>query len=171
MVENFGIEPVPVFSMPLQSYETTPELAKKYPLILMTGSRALNYPYFHSEFRGVPRLREMQRFPVILINPETANELGIKNGDWAWVETRKGRSRFKAEVTERIHPKMVSVTHSWWYPELPGPEHGCFESNANLLVDPFAGADPGTGTTELRGLLCKVYKAEGPPAGVVDKDY
>ena len=112
----------------------------------------------------------MQRFPVILINPGTANKLGIKNGNWAWVETWKGTSRFKAEVTERIHPKMVSITHSWWYPELPGPEHGCFESSANILVDPFAGNDPGTGTTELRGLLCKVYRADGPPPGVVDPE-
>ena len=105
----------------------------------------------------------------MLIYPETAEKLGIKDGDWAWVETNKGRSRFKAEVTETISPKVISVGHNWWYPELPGPEYGCFESNANLLADPFAGADPATGTTELRGLLCKVYKADGPPPGVVDK--
>lgn len=107
----------------------------------------------------------------MLINPDTASKLEIKDGNWAWVETRKGRARFKAEVTERIHPKIVSVSHAWWYPELPAPDYGVFESNVNLLVDPSDGADPGTGTTELRGLLCKVYKAEGPPPGVVDKDH
>jgi hypothetical protein len=52
---------------------------------------------------------------------------------------------------------------------LPGPEHGAFESNANVLVDPQGPTDPATGTTELRGLLCRVYKAEGPPPGVKDK--
>lgn len=170
MVEEYGIEPLPIFGMPLQSYETTPELAKEYPLILITGSRTLNYPFFHSEFRQIPVLREMQRFPAVLINPETADSLDIKYGDWVWVETRKGRSRFKAEITERIHPRMVSVPHSWWYPELPPPEYGCFESSANILVDPFAGNDPGTGTTELRGLLCKAYRADGPPSGVNDPE-
>jgi len=168
MVEDFNLEPLPVFGMPLQSYETTPDLAREYPLILMTGSRELNYPYLHSQYHYVPWLREIRRFPAMLIYPETADNLGIKDGDWAWVETNKGRSRFKAEVTERIHPKMVSIAHAWWYPELPGPDHGVFESNANLLTDPFAAGDPYTGTTELRGLLCKVYRADGPPPGVID---
>ncbi len=170
LLENYSINPLPVFSLPPQSYETTPELAKEYPLTLITGSRAMDYPFFHSQYRAVPRLREMQRFPEVLINPETAGKLGINNGSWAWVATRKGRSRFKANVTERISPKVVSIGHSWWYPELPGPLHGCFESSANILMDFSIGADPATGTNELRGLLCKVYRADGAPEGVTDPD-
>ena len=111
----------------------------------------------------------MQEFPLVFINPRTAAKAGINNGDWAWVETWKGRGRFKAEVTETISPEVISIGHCWWSPELPGPEHGYLESNANLLADPFAGADPGTGTTELRGLLCKVYRADGPPPGITDR--
>jgi len=169
-LENFGVEPIPMFSMPLQSYELNPELAEEYPLILITGSRELNYPYLHTQYHYVPRLREMQPFPMMLLNPDTAAAHSIKDGDWAWVENRKGRARFKVKLTPRIHPKMVSVSHGWWYPELPGPEHGCWESNACLLIDPAAGADPATGTTELRGLLCKIYRADGPPPGVTDAD-
>ena len=86
-------------------------------------------------------------------------------------EAKEGKTRLKAQVTDRIHPKMVSASHDWWYPELPGPEHGVWESNINLLVDPFAGSDPTTGSSELRGLLCKVYKADGPPPGVKDNNY
>lgn len=171
LLEKYNLNPIPTFSWPKETYEMTPEIAKDYPVILMTGSRELNYPFFHSQYRQVPRLREMQPFPPMLINPKLADGLGIKDGDWAWVETKNGRTRFKADVTERIHPKMVSVTHSWWYPELGPPTYGVFESNVNILVDPFAGADPGTGTTELRGLLCKVYKADGPPPGVIDPDF
>jgi anaerobic selenocysteine-containing dehydrogenase len=105
----------------------------------------------------------------MLIHPDTAKELNINHGNWAWVETKYGKSRFKAHVNERIHPKIVSVTHSWWYPELP-PDYRVFESSANVLVSPEPEhADPATGTTELRGLLCKVIRAEGPPSGVVDK--
>jgi anaerobic selenocysteine-containing dehydrogenase len=169
-LESFNVDPLPVFRMPMQSYETTPELAKEYPLILITGSRELNYPYLHTQYHYVQRLREMQPFPVMLINPETASKFSINDGNWAWVETWKGKTRFKVSVTDRIHPKIVSVSHGWWYPELPGPDHGCWESNACLLVDPFAGSDPVTGTTELRGLLCKVYRADGPPPGVLDPD-
>lgn len=176
LFEKYNLNPLPVFSMPPESYETTPELAKEYPLILITGSRELNFPFFHSQYREIPGLRELKRFPALLINPETAGNLGIKNGNWAWVETKRGKSRFKAEVTERIHPKIVSVPHCWWYPELPGPLHGVFESSANVLTanavtDSSLGADPAVGTSELRGLLCKVYKADGPPPGVADESY
>jgi len=104
IIENYGLEPLPLFSLPLQSYETTPEVAKEYPLILSTGARPTSYPFFHSQYRHVPWLREMQRFPLVLINPGTAAELGIKEGDWAWVETPKGKARFKAEITETIAP-------------------------------------------------------------------
>ena len=170
LLEKYNIEPIPLFSWPKETYEKDPEIAEEYPIILMTGSRELNYPFFHSQYRQVPRLREMQLFPKMLINTKLANEMGIKDGNWAWVETRNGRVRFKADVTERIHPKMVSVTHSWWYPEMGPPDYGVFESNVNVLVDPFLCADPGTGTTELRGLLCRVYKADEPPPGVVDPE-
>jgi anaerobic selenocysteine-containing dehydrogenase len=168
-LEPYEQDCLPVFRYPLQSYETTPELSKAYPLILITGSRELNLPYFHTQYHFVPWLRNIQPFPMVLINPETAKELEIKNGNWVWIENKVGKARFKARVTPRIHPKVVSATHGWWYPELPGPEHGVWESNINLLVDPFAGSDPATGSSELRGLLCKVYKADGPPPGVTDQ--
>ncbi|MFC1861612.1 molybdopterin-dependent oxidoreductase, partial [Chloroflexota bacterium] len=168
LLEKYGLEPIPLFTWPKETYENDPEIAREYPVILITGSREMNYPFFHSQYRQIPRLREMQLFPKMLINPKLADELGIKDGDWSWVQTRNGKVRFKADVTERIHPRMVSVTHSWWYPELGPPTFGVFESNVNVLVDPFLCADPGTGTTELRGLLCKVSRADEPPTGVID---
>ncbi len=100
----------------------------------------------------------MQPYPIALVNPDTATNLNIKNDDWIWIETRSGRAKFKANVTSRIHPKVVSASHAWWYPEAPGPDHGGFESNVNLLVDPFSYRDAASGTTELRGLLCKIYQ-------------
>lgn len=108
--------------------------------------------------------------PRVLIHPKTALELGLNEADWAWLETRHGKTRFMAHITKRIHPKVISASHGWWYPELPAPLHGAFESNVNLLVDPEGATDPATGTTELRGLLCKAYKAEGPPPGVGVKE-
>jgi anaerobic selenocysteine-containing dehydrogenase len=170
LLEKYNLEPQPKFSYPLQSYETTPELAEEYPLILITGARELNYPFFHSMQRQVPVLREMQPFPMMLIHPHTAGPLNIKHGNWVWVQTKYGKARFKALVSDRIHPKIVSVTHSWWYPELP-PDYRVFDSSANVLVSPEPEhADSATGTTELRGLLCKIYKAAGPPQGVIDKE-
>jgi hypothetical protein len=63
---------------------------------------------------------------------------------------------------------MAKLPIPWWYPELPPPAHGVFESNANVLIDPQAATDPATGTPEMRGLLCTAYKADGPLQGVRD---
>jgi anaerobic selenocysteine-containing dehydrogenase len=168
ILEDAGLDPLPVFKYPPESPENTPVLCNEYPYILITGSRELNFPYFHTQYHYVPWLRELEPHPPLLIHPETAREAGIAEGDWAWIETRHGRARFKATITKRIHPKVLSACHAWWYPELPAPEHGVFESNVNLLVDPEGATDPATGTTELRGLHCRVERADGPPEGVED---
>ena len=44
LLEEVGLDPLPVFSYPPECYETAPQLAKDYPYILITGSRELNFP-------------------------------------------------------------------------------------------------------------------------------
>ena len=29
---------------------------------------------------------------------------------------------------------MIHARHGWWFPEKPAPEHGCFESNINVVL-------------------------------------
>ena len=53
----------------------TPELYKKYPLILTTGRRSP--VFFHSEHRMIPWLRELDPDPIVEINPQTAKDLDI----------------------------------------------------------------------------------------------
>lgn len=156
---------LPRFIEPPQSFISTPELAKKYPLICMSGARS--HYFFHTEYRQIPWLRELHQLPFVEINPTTAAELGIEEGDWVWIENDKGKIRQVAHLTEAIHPKMVMANHGWWYPEKPAPEHGCFDSNINVLGSNDGPYDPATSATQLTGYLCKVYKAkEGAPEGV-----
>ena len=161
---QLGKNPLPYYIEPYESPVTQPELAKDYPLILNTGGRFR--PQFHSELRqwGMG-LRELHPEPLVEIHPETAVGLGISEGDWVWIETRRGKILMKAKVTDTIHPKCVNVEASWWYPELPGDKYwwyGNFISNANVLVleDPET-LDPYTGSWQCRALLCKIYKATG----------
>ncbi len=85
----------------------------------------------------------------------------IKDGDWIWIETPKGRITQKAKITDEIHPKCVRAKNFWWYPEKPGPDHGCFDSNFNVLTSIDGPYDPILGNTRLRGLACRIRKAEG----------
>jgi len=160
--EKIGYDPLPRYEEPSDSPISKPELAKEYPLILITGSR--HQPFFHSEERQVDSLRKMHPWPLCQLHPETAAKFGISDGDWVWIESHIGRCMQKCQIFDGIDPRVVNAQHGWWYPELPGEEpwlHGVWESNINVVLDD----DPEKcnkiyGSWPLRATLCKVYKAK-----------
>ena len=162
VLEKLGYDPLPFYEEPPESPVSTPELTEQYPLILNTGGRFM--PMFHSEHRqwGIG-MRERHPEPLVDIHPETAQKLGISNGDWVWIETRRGRIKQKARLNDGILPNVVNVEASWWFPETPGEEpslHGLWESNANVLtLDEPDRCDPLTGGWCNRALLCRIYRA------------
>ncbi len=92
------------------------------------------------------------------IHPETAAAQNINDGDWVWIETKRGKIQQKALITDGIDPRVINVQHGWWFPEEPGPLYGVWKSNANVLTNNLPPYDPAIGTYQLRALLCKVYK-------------
>lgn len=162
-LEECGYDPLPDYVEPAESPVSTPLVYKEYPLILDTGGRFR--PMFHSEGRhwGMG-YREQVPWPVVDIHESVARELGIANGDWVWIETRRGRILQRARVTEAIHPKVVNAQSHWWFPELPEEEpwlYGAFISNVNVLtLDEENALDEYQGAWQNRSLLCKVYKAK-----------
>ena len=86
----------------------------------------------------------------------------ITDGDWVWIETRKGRIKQRARLTFGITENCVKTQHHFWYPEMPGEEpylHGIWESNTNVLTeDDEELCDPVFGTWPHTAIPCKVYK-------------
>jgi len=161
--EELGYDPLPCYEEPPESPVRTPELFEEYPLILSAGSKFM--PMFHSEHRQLGiGMREKHPDPLVHIHPETASQLGISQGDWVYVETKRGRIRQRANVTESISQGMADAESSWWFPEKPGELptlFGALESNTNMLTndDPDM-CDPLVGSWSNRALLCRIYKAE-----------
>lgn len=158
IMEQLGYDPLPHYREPNESPYATPELFREFPFILTTGARAPYY--FHSQSRQNPLLRERQPWPLVRIHPETAKKLGISEGDWVWIETPRGRVRQVAKLFAGMDPKMVAAQASWWYPEDAPPDYGLWRSNINVLTSNDPPYDPAIGSTTLRALLCKIYKAE-----------
>lgn len=160
LLEDWGLEPLPYFEEPPFSPRSTPEVAKEYPLILGTGRRS--YAFFHSEHRQIPWLREIDPDPIVEVNPETAAKLGIKSGDWVWLENNIGRCRRVTKVTPIIPPWMVEAPHSWWLPEKaaePPSLYGAWDVNANQLVPYGYVGDGGLGAP-YKTMLCRIRKVE-----------
>ncbi|MBI4561092.1 MAG: molybdopterin-dependent oxidoreductase [Candidatus Rokubacteria bacterium] len=70
--------------------------------------------------------------PWMEIHPKTATALGVKDGDWVWVESAKGRIRLKARLYAGTLPDVVHI-----------PLFGGEGPNPNDLIaneaDPFRG--------------------------------
>jgi len=135
-------------------------LLQTYPFILITGGRHL--PFYHSEHRQVKSMRKMHPDPITQMNPEIAKGLSIKDGDWVWIETDRGRIKQKCQYFSGIDPRVIHAQHGWWFPEEDGAEpllHGVWKSNCNVLIDDNPDiCNPISGGWPLRGFLCKVYK-------------
>jgi anaerobic selenocysteine-containing dehydrogenase len=154
--EKWGYDPLPTYKEVPESPVSNPELAKQYPYILITGPRSP--VFFHSEHRMIPWLRECHPDPMIDIHPDTAKKHDIKEGDWVYIESPRGRIKQRARFNPGIHPQVVCIQHGWWFPEIKTPDHGWDISNSNILTD----NDPKTldiafGASNLRTLMCKIY--------------
>jgi len=159
--EKYGYDPLPSFREPPESPLSTPDLLKDYPLILFTGARYTGY--FHSEGRQLPSLRRLVPDPELEIHPDAAGQMNVGGGDWVWLETarvRGERVKFRAKLTDSVHPRMVHAAHAWWFPERPGPEHGCFDSNVSVILSGDPPREEICGSVPTRGTLCRVYPVD-----------
>ena len=156
-LEAMGYEPLPAYLEPPETPFGSPELYEKYPLV-MTSSKN---PYFvHSTGRNLASLRRQSPEPVAELNPETATKFGVKQGDWIYIETPRGRIRQRLQLNEALDPRIIFVAYGWWFPERSVSDlHGWQESNINMLTS-GSPLDPALGTPNLRGGLCRVYKAD-----------
>jgi len=153
---EWGFDPLPTYHEPLETPYSAPELAKEYPLVFTSWKSEY---YRHSGQRHIQALRKLHPEPVVHVHPETAATLHINEGDWVWVATKRGRIRQKAVLSQDLDPRVVGVDYAWWYPEKGAQDqYGWRESNINMLTDDSAPYSRELGTTNLRGVVCKVYK-------------
>jgi len=102
---------VPCYVEPSESPISSPELARKYPLILTTGARIPEYT--HTQFRSVSRLHQSAPEPLAEVHPDTARKYGIVDGDIIVVETVRGQIGIKAKTTTDLMLEVVSIPHGW----------------------------------------------------------
>jgi anaerobic selenocysteine-containing dehydrogenase len=159
MMRDWGYDPLPSHVEPPESPVSTPERYKDFPLVLITGAK--QPMYMHSQSRQIESIRRLAPEPLLEIHTDTAQSLNIREGDFAWIETARGRLSMRAHLHERIHANVVAIPHGWWKPEEPGPLHGIFETCSNILTDDDPDlCDLSFGSSPLKGLLCRVYKAD-----------
>jgi anaerobic selenocysteine-containing dehydrogenase len=153
---ELGFDPLPTYHEPPETPYSDPELVKEYPLLCTTWKLEV---YRHSGGRQIPSLRHHHPDPVVMIHPETASRLGIKEGGWVWIETKRGKIRQKASLSDGIDRRVVVVDHAWWFPERDETDLFRYaDSNYNVLTNDQPPFNSELGSFTIRGLACKVSK-------------
>lgn len=151
-LEGLGCSPIPLFEE-LSQFRFDP--SKEYPLLLFNGKEA---PYMLTGYKQIDFLRSKKPQPTVELNPATAEELGLKEGEWVHIETKKGRIKQILSLNSDLNPRLVYASFGWWFPEESEDLYQFRKSNINVLTESAAPFDPVTGSVELGGIPCKVYK-------------
>jgi anaerobic selenocysteine-containing dehydrogenase len=132
------------------------KISDEYPLLL---TNAKEEAYVGSGYRHITGLRNLKSGPVVEVHPETARKYHLKEGEWIFIETRKGKIKQELRVDSTLDPRVVFVSFGWWFPEKTPGLYGWEEANLNILTESGPPYDSITGGVQIRGIPCKIYKA------------
>ncbi len=156
-LKEWGFDPLPIYYEAPETPLSAPELIGKYPLVFTSQKDGC---YRHSSGRQIASLRGTHPEPVVYLHPQTADTLGIADGDYVCIETERGSIKQRATLSENIDPRVVVVDYAWWFPEDDATElYGWAKSNINILTGDKPPFNREMGSVNLRGALCKIYKA------------
>ncbi|WP_353131556.1 formate dehydrogenase subunit alpha [Limnohabitans sp.] len=98
---------LPTLFKTIQDKNLADKVHEKFPLILTSG-RLVEYEGGGEETRSNPWLAELQQEAYVEINPKTAADRGIRNGERVWLKSPTGaRLNVQALVTERVDSGTV----------------------------------------------------------------
>lgn len=152
-LEEMGFNPMPLW----QELSQFPEMPREYPLLL---TNVKEDAYMLTGYKMIASLRNMKPEPTVELNPVTAEKAGLGDGDMVYIETRKGRILQRLCLNPDLDPRVVFASFGWWFPEEGESNlYGWRKSNINVLTESEPPYEMTTGTKQLRGIPCRVYKA------------
>ena len=118
---------------------------REYPFFLTTG-RKLEHFHTGTLTRREEGLNELVPEERVEVNHQDAERLGLRDGDWVRLTSRRGSIVARAKVGDVVAPGTVFVTFHFW--EAPG----------NALTNPAL--DPVAKIPELKVCAVRVEKSE-----------
>ena len=132
-----GYDPLPNYEPPFESAEAQPELAKQFPINLLSPAA---HHFLNSTFSNQPELQKGEREPRIWIHPADAHHREVKDGDMLRVWNKRGEATLRAVVSENVKPGVAWSPSLWWHRDSPNAR------NVNVLTSDRL-TDMGEGST------------------------
>jgi len=105
------IDVLPDYVPPRESAETSPELAKKYPLNIVSPK---SHGFLNSCYANMDHKIKGQGEQFVLINEIDAKSRGINSGDKIRVFNDRGSFEGDAKVTDDVNAGLVVATLGYW---------------------------------------------------------
>jgi anaerobic selenocysteine-containing dehydrogenase len=106
-----GVDAIPEYIAPYESEERAPELAKRFPLALISPPA---HSFLNSTFVNVASLRRAAGKPTLEIHADHARRRGIEAAKRVTVFNDRGAFTAEAVITDRVRPGVVSAPSVWW---------------------------------------------------------
>lgn len=120
----------------------------QYPIILTTG-RVVSHFLSGTQTRRIGGLVDQYSQPRCEIHPRLAETIGVQDGDFVKVESRRGHVVVHAKVVKTIRPDTVFIPYHWPH-----------DRSANNMT--IRAIDPVSNIPEFKICAVRVSKAEEP---------
>ncbi|MDH3290515.1 MAG: aminotransferase class V-fold PLP-dependent enzyme [Gemmatimonadota bacterium] len=154
ILEEFGYEPLPAYTEPIEGPLARPDLVDRFPLVFNSGARP--HTDFRSQHHGIDGLVRDNPEPTVTLNTRDAEKRDIQYGDLVEVRTPRGRVPFRAQVSDDIRPGAIECNMGGGTPVGPTAWQ---QWNVNELTD-LENADEISGFPVYKALLCDVVKLQ-----------
>jgi anaerobic selenocysteine-containing dehydrogenase len=94
-----------------ESAVSTPDLAQRYPLAMISPP-ARNF--LNSTFVNVRSLRDIEGEPLLEMHPDDASPRGLQDGQTVCVFNDRGRYHCRVRLSTRARPGVVNGLGIWW---------------------------------------------------------
>ncbi len=105
------VDPVPNYVPPFESPETTPELAARYPLSIVSPAA---HGFLNSQYANEPKQLRRQGDTVVIMHPLDAEQRGIADGDAVRVFNDRGGFVGSAQVSADTMPGVIASYLGHW---------------------------------------------------------
>ena len=105
------IDPLPTYTPQRESASSNPELAKRYPLNLLS---AKPHQFINSCFANLPKHAKLQGEPRVIIHPDDAAKRGIADGQVVKVFNDRGSFQVPAIVSDMTRSGVAIAPLGYW---------------------------------------------------------
>jgi molybdopterin guanine dinucleotide-containing S/N-oxide reductase-like protein len=106
-----GLDPLPTYIPPRESVQTAPEIAKRFPLAIISPPA---HNFMNSTFANLPTFINAEKEPFLEIHPDDAGVRGIVDGDRVKIFNDRGAFTARARVSGKARNGVVVALSVWW---------------------------------------------------------